>query len=370
MLFVLLWLSMVTPSPGPWIRPHYEDAFVVARSEMIVLGHFKEDSIKCITHGYDTGGGVAVSEQYHVTLVVTSVLKGEERPSEIPLIIHYGLAPRVGGKDSPRSSCPKGAIEIWDEGNSLISPSPLIEDARQDNLWFLRKRRGIYGRQQGAGPFGVVDPEDISSASLKEYYLAYLSENPDTSLKKVTSGDIRLSERAKPFLEPMDLEKILSEKHPWIRGEALLLYLIKLYRHRGDPKVGSDLKKAGDALIEIFEDSSMRDFTGDVMNVWASLRYEPGVEPMICMLGRLEAFWDSHKLEKRWLEADTDSAKEQQAAYAEMSHAISALRRIGDPRAKQAIQTVRERWASYDGGTGEKIVQACEAALERLSDKK
>src|ERR1051325_9501795 len=99
-------------------RPSYEDATVVERSELVVVAHLKEGSIEYIPDNSEGSGYV-----HHARLVIAQVLKGECMEKEIPIIIHYGLKPVVGGHVQ-RAGYPKDIVEIIDSG-SLSGRSPL-----------------------------------------------------------------------------------------------------------------------------------------------------------------------------------------------------------------------------------------------------
>ena len=134
--------------------------------------------------------------EHHARLSVSEVLKGDLKPAEIPVVIHYGLTPVVGGhakRDNfmidnrfGRPDDPKDVIEVFDTGD-LGGLLP-VNDVRQENLWFLRKLGGDLGREPGHSDFGVVDPEDIQPLALKSYFLAYLSEDPERAVARESAG--------------------------------------------------------------------------------------------------------------------------------------------------------------------------------------
>jgi hypothetical protein len=357
--FIVIVATLTIPSRSAWLRPEFEDAYVVARSERIVVGHLKANSIKRVPHAHPPDRGR--SEEHHVTLVITSVLKGDLQNGDIPLTIHYGLTPMVSGEDSPRSGRDKGAIEIWDTGNSGVSPDPIVEDAREDHLWFLRKLGGVYGREAGAGNWGITDPEDVSSLSLKDYFLEYLSENPMERLKARSESDPALRERAAKFLAGTDLKKIQAEPHPYIRAGELLLFLI---RNHGLRKDLPSLARAESDLASLFEgDLGAPEMRGDIMNVWAALKDEAGVDPLVRLLQRQENYWATRKPETGWLATDVLAWESEKRVYAEARHAAAALRRIGDPRAKSEVEATRKRWIAR-GTEGAEIIQECDRALK------
>lgn len=160
LLAVVLCFVMCSGGAHAWERPKFEDATVVARSELIVVGHLKPDAIRHIPHKKKPGEGA--SWENHAVLVITQVLKGKCDQAEIPIIIHYGLEPI-----SNRAGLPRGVVEIHDTGNSSMQFGSLVKDVAADNLWFLRKRSGTFGREPGTGNYGIVDPADLQPLEWK-----------------------------------------------------------------------------------------------------------------------------------------------------------------------------------------------------------
>ena len=93
----------------------YEDATIVDRAELIVVGHLKENSIQYVPHpntpadnemfaelarssGNTNATPHAMSWEYHAILVISEIIKGQSSTNNIPLIIHYGLEPIVDNR--------------------------------------------------------------------------------------------------------------------------------------------------------------------------------------------------------------------------------------------------------------------------------
>src|SRR4051812_30271718 len=169
-LSALLLLALCPGAARAWLRSTHEDATVVERSELIVVAHLKPGSIQKVDHDKQPGEGR--SWEHHATLVITTVLKGTCDKKEIPVILHYGLTPVERAGD-------QGVVEIFDTGSSAAGGGSLVKDAGRDNLWFLRKRGGTFGREPGTSDFGVVDPEDVQPLNLKPYVLCYLGRDPE-----------------------------------------------------------------------------------------------------------------------------------------------------------------------------------------------
>ena len=91
LVFILLLPSIAQA----WLRLRYEDATVVERSELIVVGRLKRGCIEYVPHKKKPHEGA--SWEHHATLVISEVLRGTCRDKEIPIVIHYGLTPVVGG---------------------------------------------------------------------------------------------------------------------------------------------------------------------------------------------------------------------------------------------------------------------------------
>jgi hypothetical protein len=178
------------PLAQAWLRPIYQDAEVVARSELIVVGRLDKDSLKYVSHEKTGSGGA--SWEYYATLQVSEVLKGTLQEKQIPIVINYGLDPLVGGHlirenrnigaGEPGAALPPDRIDLIDTGNSARSLDPILQGAQQDNLWFLRHLGGEFGREAGKGPLGIVDPEDVAALKFKAYFQALLAKDTDQQL--------------------------------------------------------------------------------------------------------------------------------------------------------------------------------------------
>ena len=128
---------LAATSAQAWPRRPYEDAEVVARSELIVVGHLEPGSSEFVLHPSNPYGGR--SYEHHARLIITEVFKGDLKATTIPIIIHYGLTPVVGGyarRDGfthdlrhGRDDYPKDIIEILDTGSAPGAGSSLVKDA-------------------------------------------------------------------------------------------------------------------------------------------------------------------------------------------------------------------------------------------------
>src|SRR5436190_3015064 len=92
-LLVCLTVLAVPSTVQAWMRMLHEDAILVKRSELIVVGRLKPGTIVYIPKPEGRRG-----REYRATLIVKEVIKGECKDKEIPILIHHGLAPAVGGR--------------------------------------------------------------------------------------------------------------------------------------------------------------------------------------------------------------------------------------------------------------------------------
>jgi len=191
-------------------------------------------------------------------------LKGEIREKEIPITVHYGLDPIVGGvylKTGTKSNyitrgrkVSKDHVAIMDTGNSSRSFRPFVEDAGKDNIWFLRKIDG-YGKEKVGGGFGIADPEDVQPMSMKGYFLACLSKDPERAVQEYLKKQPKLAQRVEDYLVYAELQRALSIADPNEKAVRLSDYLApgrkpKGYNGRYDWVLRKHLYKLGAHAVE------------------------------------------------------------------------------------------------------------------------
>lgn len=378
---VLLLAGFLATPAHARLRAYYEDAVVVERSEVILVGRLKKGSIEYVPHKRKPHEGR--SWEHHAVLVVGQVLKGTLDEREIPIIIHYGLDPVVGGylkRDGfmtdlrgGRKDYPKDIIEILDTGSSARRGEPLVGDAGSDNLWFLRRRSGIYGRKPGTGNFGIVDPQDVQPLALKDYFLAYLSEDPEKAVKEYVAKNPELAKRAESYFDHLEIQRILKIADPRARVERLLPYYAKPHRWKHKPEAEEGIVACGDMagpyLLQMFHDPAHRKRRTSVMQTWAKLRYEGCVDVLVGLLRKHDEFWAKQELRSGWWNRDVDSelARQRRETYGEVFNAVVALERIGDSRAREAIELTKRRWEGINFSNPQ-IVKWCEKALRTFSE--
>ncbi|MCX7048319.1 MAG: hypothetical protein NTX50_22895 [Candidatus Sumerlaeota bacterium] len=381
MLSILISLA-ASGAAYAWLRPIYEDAEVVERSELIAVAHLKEGSIQYVPHKKAANEGA--SWEHHATLVITEVLKGKCDSNETTIIVHYGLDPVVGGRiehdgfmvnlKGAWENYPKGIIEIVDTGNSAHGGPPLVKDAREDNLWFLRKRSGIYGREPGTGNYGIVDPEDLQSLSLKEYFLAYLSKDPEAAVKERMKTMPAVAERAQRYLDHREVQRILKIADPGERFARLLPYYKKRFKWDMKSEVKDGIvscgKTAGEQLRKMFDNPEDKKFRQDIIMIWRDIEYKEAAPLLVDLLNRYDQFWEKQELKQGWWNSDVGSelSGQRRQNYGETYYAVYALRAFKDPGAREAIELTKKRWEAIKFDNRQ-IVEECAAALKELPMK-
>ncbi|HUT31023.1 MAG TPA: hypothetical protein VMX13_14615 [Sedimentisphaerales bacterium] len=272
-----------------WLRMHVEDAVLVARSEHIVVGHLEADSVKYVPHERENNRGR--SWEHHATLAITEVLKGNLDEKEIPIVIHYGLDPYIGGRcpkdggkidiHAGQEDFPKDRIEILDTGNSGFSPVPLVEDAGKDNIWFLHRTGENYDHKSQNGLFGIADPEDLQPLSMKTYFLACLADEPEKAVKEQLKKEPHLAERVGDYLLYWEFQQVLSIADPNEKAINLSRYLSPTtapgnYRRRYDYFVRKHLRDLGESAVKPLVDLLAKSEPGYNLNTAVLTVYDIG----------------------------------------------------------------------------------------------
>jgi len=361
---VLLVLCSVPSSAFAWIRERFEDAEVVARSELIVVAHLEPGSIQYA----DNAGGLW---EHHATLVITETLKGRAVAARIPVIIHYGLDPLLEGKMSNAhaswnlsGSFPKGSVQIVDGGGA--GGDPLVADATQDNIWLLRRRSGAYGREPGTGDFGIVDPQDLRPLADKTLLSLYLARDPEVAIRAYVATHPDAD--ATRYLDHREVQRILHAADPVARARQLLPFFERNQRwgmadEAFDGIVAAGAAAAGPALATMFAATDHRHRT-EIIGAWGRMRYAGAVDTLVAVLRTTDLYWSTQRLSGDWWNAAAGSplTLQRQERYGDVFEAVIALHKIGDRRAKPTIELTLRRWKAINFRNPQ-IVDECEAAL-------
>jgi hypothetical protein len=366
-----------------WRRAPYEDAMIVGRSELIVVGRLLPESIRYVPHRRQPDRGA--SWEHHATLAVSEVLKGTCSQAQVPIIIHYGLDLKVGGymlrdgfrRDARggREDYPKDRIEIIDTGSSARTDVPLVEDAGKDNLWFLRRRSGRYGRQPGTGKPGIIDPEEVQPLALKPYFLCYLSDDPEPAVRAYAAKDPAVADRAKKYLDHLEIQRVLRMEDPAERFDRLLPFYLRRFtwgmKQEARAGVVSCGAIAGTRLKAVFDDPGYTHLREDIIRIWHDLGYREITPLLIELLERHDRFWARQNLKESWWNTDVGSAltRRRRQVYGEVYYTVVALRSFRDPRAKEALELTERRWEAIKFDNPQ-IVEECRAALDALAEKR
>jgi hypothetical protein len=186
-LLVGLLVSLPGGMAVAWPVMVYSDAQLADQAETIVVGHVKKGSLTVTQYPSDY-----IS---HAVLVVTTFVKGENKPREIPIILNYGLLPvpvrlkdKTAGigdilKEFPRALNENGPILLF-EDNPSEGCTQISNDVYQDQLWLLRKNKisvsqvpsdlpGAF-REVFVSGLGVWDPQDVQPLAKENKFKALL----------------------------------------------------------------------------------------------------------------------------------------------------------------------------------------------------
>jgi hypothetical protein len=364
-------LLLLLPVLGAWIRVPYEDVEVVTRSELIVVGHLKPDSIQRVDHVPEPRRGA--SWEHHTTLVITETLKGKATATEIPIVIDYGLDVLIDGNVTDAQNtvivtgtCAKGSVQIVDTGNTSGGGARLVPDASQDNLWFLRKRSRIPDLEPGIDNYAIDDPEDLRPLADKAYLTLYLAADPEPGVEAYATkhDDVR----ARRYLQHMTIARIARMAEPGERVDKLLPYFEhgltgRLQHEAMEAVLAAGADASGPRLRKLFPtaDHSTR---MDIITIWGRTRYKGAVEILVKLLETSDRFWAAQHLTGGWWNADVESAvtKERRDRYFDVYDAVIALGQIGDARARRVIQLTFKRWHAI-GFDDRQMVEACVSAM-------
>jgi hypothetical protein len=360
-------VAVLTSPAAAFLRVRFEDQQIVERSPLIVVGRIKPESIQYVRHE---------DRSHRVTLVVEEIIKGE-RPhdKELPVVIHYGLTPVVDGRwehdgttiGAPAAGIPnhpKGIIEIMDTGNSAHTFVPLVPDARDKHLWFLRSFKTADGGQR----LGIRDPEDVQPLELTQYFLCYLATDPESAVRARVQKQPAVAARAMRYLVHREIERIVALPDAGQRVERTIPYWLAGYdwNYRGEAEmvIADAGAVAGPYLQAVFEQRPDR--RENVIRLWGAIGYRDAVPRLIELLKEKDRYWSGQKLARGWWNDDTDpqwSARREE--YSETYAAVVALDRLDDPSAREVVERTRARWEAFHFDENPQIVEACDKALKR-----
>lgn len=203
------------------------DHKIVEGNPLIVIARLRPESIEYLPEQEPSGGW---RWQYRALLAVESVLRGHVKEGEIPILIEYGIEPKVGGpyglwRDDYLRLTPESRETLKDQpvsvyaGRSTFADwDPLVSDAAESNLWFLRQVETPGGGSQ----LGLKGAFDLQPLELRDYFMAYLSADPETEVAAQVRRNPALAERAQEFLDHRQIERALKIQDPADRAEKLI----------------------------------------------------------------------------------------------------------------------------------------------------
>jgi hypothetical protein len=370
LLSVIVCLAMPS-SVQARLRPIFEDYQIVERSELIVVGAIKEGSIKYVEH--DNGGpDYSPTWEHQAILIVREVLKGTCDEKEISLVIHYGLDPEIDGKlvrhgiilnQNATAGAAHGAIQIEDTANSMRGGPPLTVDARQDHMWFLRRLSGQDGEIVGTGSYGIKDPQDVATLSMKPFARCLLDRNPEAAVRQQMAADSTIAARAMRFLDHCEIERIKPVPDVDERAQRLIPYFLSSeVSYEAEKALKAIGPEAGPYLMAVYQRSRDAEVRRHVIGMWGSIRW-PGCADILIQL--LKTGSDHQHADGEILLLAEPSPDKEMDFNNAATTAIWTLGEIGEVKAIEAIEMNRSRWASMGAGY-RNSVETCDGVLKRL----
>lgn len=362
------------------LRATVEDAQLVQNNELVVVGHLLKGSVKYVPREVKPDEGR--SWHHTATLVVTETLKGKTEAKEIPIVIHYGLNAKVGGVWLSNPELNRGAepqagdvIEIWDSSHSRNKSAPLVKDAGQDNLWFLRRGADRSDPTVDARMLGIADPEQLQPLELKDYFLAYLSANPEKEVAAFLAKKPALKERIQRYLDHQEIQRILKLPDAGERAAKLVPFYAKRIRWGYGDEAAEALvaagPEAGPALLKVFQDPANRTWRATILLLWGRMGWKDAAAVIVALLDEHDAYWAAQDLQGRRWDAATDEAvlNERRRIEGETYYGLVALTALGERQARPAVERTQRRWSGPGFGDGQ-VLEECVKALDSLPKEK
>ena len=320
------------------------DGELLDRSELILIGRLGGESVRKIMHrsGY--------SFENHATLVIKS-----------SLLIRHTVDVRTK-EDKVRL-----------EDNVTSSPRRAIDDARQNQIWFLRKLQCGDGQLDAPWMWGISHIQDVQHIDLTEYFEILLPPEPEPKVRDYLKSHPQLAARAVEYLESCEVKRILNEPDPATRYQKLLPYYLgaahestRSMAHRaligGGPESGPYLM----AALQRYQRDRHRP---DIISIWGSTGYTGCADVLVRLLdeNHREYLYLQDRLERQGVPSVDPQDVRQLAS--EVRAAIRALIAIGDPRAEQLLAETCRRWAEIPSAQPE-MLEMCLSATESIRQRK
>jgi hypothetical protein len=425
----LVFVSACAFTAGAALLERVDDATLVERSEMIVVGHLKDGSIQLVSHTNASDRSIAQSNSveprvprtnstgavqafvFHSTadlsnlslphlfppshpavLVISEVIKGKYTNAEIPIVIGsvfdvrvVGAAGEAGGNDSKKDehgvATNDSLKHVQIIGRYEGGPSLVVEDAGKDIVWFLRRQGGNSGRGLSATSgfsFGVVDAQDMQALKWKECFEAYLCKDPEEALKSYAANHPETSQRAQSWLDHLEIQRIVKIEDPAKRCESLLPHYLN-DQTRG-PELLQGIMSCGSIadgkLVPVFQDPKYKNRRLDIIWIWGAMDYKEAAPVLISLLEEGNRFWAEQNVTGGWQAAAdrSEMGEKRQTVTSEVLFSVTALGKLRDPGSKATIEMTKQSWGSMTLGTartesvaiGSVIVQECDRALKSL----
>jgi len=311
---------------------------LIDRSDYIVVGHVEGDSFPRIANDQ--------KEDYHAVLVVTGSIKGNLPLGEMPIVIRSDLKPVT-----------------WQSNLILVGGGmhgPVSGNIRQDRIWFLRL--GDPKEINGQSTVGISKGQDTADLEMKLFYLAFMSADPLTELRKFTGGTGKLAERSRWYVDEKDIERISQIPDLDERVDKLLPYYFLdpskdfSSRRQAEQQIITTGKIGIKKLVPLYQKTNDEMAKIGIISTLTQMGYRDADPLLASMLEKEDQFWARQYVRGNswWWQEEPDPSSEQarDASKARLDAILAALRGTHDPHALEIIARVDKRWADWQGYIG------------------
>jgi hypothetical protein len=332
------------------------DGELLDQSELIAIGRLEGKSVRKIAHPSGS------SSEYHATLVIKSFFRGDLKDRQITLLIQHTVDVRTKEE------------KVRLEDNVTGWPRRAIDDARQDQIWFLRKIQSGDGRPDAPWMWGITHIQDVQHIDLTGYFKILLSPEPEPKVRDYLKSHPQLAARAVEYLESREVQRILKEPDLATKYQKLIPYYLGAAHHSTSSTAGRALsdrgRESGPYLMAAFHNPLHRRQRPQIIQLWAGTGYTDCADLLVRLLDENHrTYLDLHgRLERDGLKSGVDP-QDIERLVSEVRAAVYALIAIGDPRAEQLLAETCRRWAEIPSAQPE-MLEMCLSATESIRQRK
>lgn len=308
---------------------------LIDRSDYIVVGHVDGESFPQVENDQN--------KDYRAVLVITESIKGNLPLGKTPIVIRSDLKPVT-----------------WQSNLILVGGGmhgPVSGNIRQDRIWFLRL--GNPKETNGQSTVGISKGQDTDDLEMKPFYLAFISTDPLTELRKFTGGTGKLAERSRWYVDEKDIERISQIPDLDERVDKLLPYYFLdpskdfSSRRQAEQQIIMTGKIGIKKLVPLYQKTNDEMAKIGIISTLTQMGYRDADPLLASMLEEEDQFWARQYVRGNswWWAEEPDPSSEQarDTSKTRMDAILAALRGTRDPHAIEVVDLVNKRWGNWQG---------------------